>query len=559
MLTMFNFKNWKRHSAFYLLLAFCVSLLFIKNAATHRGKHNFLHTNVIQHTIGGFLAGVTVHDGLEYDRWADPENPRFISTNLHPLGKYQKRDIEWTDGFKREFWNPQPPEKIEFWLRARVTGIGKVEFSGFTAEVYGQTYGPEETEEDDVGWVVPLFPRYHLEENYEVYQYLEGPNFNTAAGTYEWTASGNVRLMPYTYGPPSISVGTGVGVSFAWTLDKGQTPTYHKSSGSWIVEHRIFKRIDNNVDNRLTGNFRCDGCSEKVSTRYQHTTMCPNPKDNSYYYTCLQTAKWWHYHEDICSDANCADTDIYRCTHTHTEPSPPDYPEEDPPPPPDVAGVCGHTFSTTELASHAPAVGSCGHTYSPCTPGNHISYVCNIAPCSNRVWWGCVSTQCPETSSHGTTTIIEPQMHVCGVHATSVSGDHTAAGCGTSGHYACDGSNHAAAGCGTSTHFACDGLTHTQVQCTVTNANGDQCTHTYWACLHPVGGSSHNHQYPTPAPAPEPMPTPPEETTEMHPCETHPVTEPGDHSNLVCRWCGIGYNPCLSFSGECSYFGFHAP
>ncbi len=37
--------------------------------------------------------------------------------------------------------------------------------------------------------------------------------------------------------------------------------------------------------------------------------------------------------------------------------------------------------------------------------GSHTSYTCNISPCSNFVWWGCVYAQCPETSSHGTTTI----------------------------------------------------------------------------------------------------------------------------------------------------------
>ncbi len=94
-----------------------------------------------------------------------------------------------------------------------------------------------------------------------------------------------------------------------------------------------------------------------------------------------------------------------------------------------------------------------------------------------------------------------PAMHACNVHQAWQSGDHSAASCGTSGHYACDGSNHAAAGCGHASHYACDGLTHVQEQCTITNSNGDRCTYTFWRCLHPTVpsyGPSHTHTYPPP-------------------------------------------------------------
>ncbi|RKU11534.1 hypothetical protein C6501_12575 [Candidatus Poribacteria bacterium] len=96
-----------------------------------------------------------------------------------------------------------------------------------------------------------------------------------------------------------------------------------------------------------------------------------------------------------------------------------------------------------------------------------------------------------------------PAMHPCNVHQAWQSGDHSAAGCGTSGHYACDGSNHAAASCGHASHYACDGLTHVQEQCTITNSNGDRCTYTFWRCLHPTVpsyGPSHVHAYPAPPP-----------------------------------------------------------
>ncbi|MDE0482872.1 MAG: hypothetical protein OXI67_09860 [Candidatus Poribacteria bacterium] len=69
-----------------------------------------------------------------------------------------------------------------------------------------------------------------------------------------------------------------------------------------------------------------------------------------------------------------------------------------------------------------------------------------------------------------------PSYHTCGVHETSVSGTHSAAGCGVSGHYVCDGSDHSL-----------------QASCTVTNASGQSCTVTsFYAC------QSHTHVYPAP-------------------------------------------------------------
>ncbi len=71
-----------------------------------------------------------------------------------------------------------------------------------------------------------------------------------------------------------------------------------------------------------------------------------------------------------------------------------------------------------------------------------------------------------------------PSYHTCGVHETSVSGDHSAAGCGVSGHYVCDGSDHSL-----------------QASCTTTNASGQYCTvSSFYAC------QSHTHVYPA-APA----------------------------------------------------------
>ena len=60
-------------------------------------------------------------------------------------------------------------------------------------------------------------------------------------------------------------------------------------------------------------------------------------------------------------------------------------------------------------------------------------------------------------------------MLACGFHATSVSGVHFAAGCGTTGHFVCDSLDHSAAGCGTTDHFACDSLDHSAAGCGTTD------------------------------------------------------------------------------------------
>ncbi len=72
-----------------------------------------------------------------------------------------------------------------------------------------------------------------------------------------------------------------------------------------------------------------------------------------------------------------------------------------------------------------------------------------------------------------------PTYHACGVHETSVSGDH-------SWIYRDCPSGHA--------HYACDGSNHSiQASCSSTNANGDSCTVTgFYAC------QTHTHQYPDP-------------------------------------------------------------
>ncbi len=85
--------------------------------------------------------------------------------------------------------------------------------------------------------------------------------------------------------------------------------------------------------------------------------------------------------------------------------------------------------------------------------------------------------------------------HACGVHTSDVSGDHFAAGCGSSEHYVCDGSDHSWVyeSCSAlHAHYACDGADHSlQASCSETDSHGQSCTVTnFYAC------QSHTHQYP---------------------------------------------------------------
>ena len=72
-----------------------------------------------------------------------------------------------------------------------------------------------------------------------------------------------------------------------------------------------------------------------------------------------------------------------------------------------------------------------------------------------------------ETASTPSTppTPSTPTYHACGTHETTVSGNHESAGCGTSGHYACDGNSHASAGCSDSGHYVCDSRSHASAGC----------------------------------------------------------------------------------------------
>ncbi len=120
-----------------------------------------------------------------------------------------------------------------------------------------------------------------------------------------------------------------------------------------------------------------------------------------------------------------------------------------------------------------------------------------------------------------------PSYHACGVHEDWQSGDHSAASCGHASHY------------------VCDGLTHQQVQCSSTNANGDQCTYSYWQCLY-SSTPSHTDVYPA-LPAPEPDPEPEDPTcANGHSYDPNNPLEANAHRTRTCRYsrCGNSWPEC---------------
>ena len=104
------------------------------------------------------------------------------------------------------------------------------------------------------------------------------------------------------------------------------------------------------------------------------------------------------------------------------------------------------------------------YPWSGSTYGNYTDY-------SYTVTIGSSDSTTTPTSTPSTPST--PSYHTCGVHETSVSGTHSAAGCGVSGHYVCDGSDHSL-----------------QASCTTTNASGQYCTvSSFYAC------QTHTHVY----------------------------------------------------------------
>ncbi len=169
-----------------------------------------------------------------------------------------------------------------------------------------------------------------------------------------------------------------------------------------------------------------------------------------------------------------------------------------------------HTYSSgTEVQCQIVYVYQCDSSHHP----NH-NFPSIITSVPNNI-----ITTPPDTTP-------SPSMHACGVHETSVSGDHSAASCGTSGHYNCDGSDHSL-----------------QASCTSTDSNGSSCTVTgFYACASP-----HTHQYPTPDPNTATC-------ANGHTYNPNNTSQYNRHRTRTCRYseCGNTWEKCVSNTPKCN-------
>ena len=224
------------------------------------------------------------------------------------------------------------------------------------------------------------------------------------------------------------------------------------------------------------------------------------------------------------ADPAATTTLLYSTGHVHADWRGSTWPPPNPiPPAPTFSlpaqsndGIGGTTLTTTAMAA-------CDiHEVS--ASGSHVSYTCNISPCSNFVWWGCVYAQCPETGNHGKvvctisgcqdSTPYDPNSSSAGLHAY-----HSECY-----RYKCTGGGH-------SWYPSCTDTTHT-------NANGDSCTVAGYECVshtpvYPAGGSTN----------PESVP----ELAEESDCPSC-----GGANFYDCVKCGERFDTCYSHIPNCS-------
>ena len=140
-----------------------------------------------------------------------------------------------------------------------------------------------------------------------------------------------------------------------------------------------------------------------------------------------------------------------------------------------IWGMSKHSDDVDDEANAGGTLHACG-IHPTSDSGSHTSYTCNISPCSNFVWWGCVYAQCPETDNHGKVvcTISGCQDSTPYDATSSSAGLH--AYCNECSQYKCTGGGH-------SWYPSCTDTTHT-------NSNGDSCTVAGYECV------SHTPVYP---------------------------------------------------------------
>lgn len=229
----------------------------------------------------------------------------------------------------------------------------------------------------------------------------------------------------------------------------------------------------------------------------------------------------------------------------------------------------------------------CSLTYQNCT--NHSS------ACQNSKWHTEDPSAKPKTTTTPKPTTPKATYHPCGLHLSTESGNHDLVYCPTQGGKSClYGSYWACQGEHThkyesvpqapttpttpqATYHACgihlssvSGDHSLQASCSETNSNGDRCTVTsFYAC------QSHTHQYPAPPPKPkEPekpkSACPADSVTNCGGSSSHGATCSAGHSyytcnssansyhkDRTCTRCGNTYQGCTNSSSACQGSKWH--
>lgn len=125
-------------------------------------------------------------------------------------------------------------------------------------------------------------------------------------------------------------------------------------------------------------------------------------------------------------------------------------------------GGCGQYYTCSHSNSHTRCI-KCGKLWCYKEHGDHKELACGHRGC--EVYGEEEKhAQCPACGGY----LCDGKDHTlatCGMHHATEEGDHTAAACGTEGHYNCDGKDHTAAACGIEGHYNCDGKDHAAAAC----------------------------------------------------------------------------------------------
>lgn len=123
---------------------------------------------------------------------------------------------------------------------------------------------------------------------------------------------------------------------------------------------------------------------------------------------------------------------------------------------------CGEDYPCSKSNSHTTCI-VCGEPWCYKDHGDHTEQACGHRGCE-IYGHEADHAQCPACGGY----LCDGEDHTlgtCGAHHAGDAGDHSAANCGTDGHYNCDGLDHSAASCGTDGHYNCDGLDHSAASC----------------------------------------------------------------------------------------------